>query len=218
MPETSIESAKDPEYSKLPTLFRFRRNRGKRPRKQRREKGPGVEPNVGASATVCRLLPPGTFSEYLDMFHAKNPGARVSLKLFLSVRGKHFPHLAIRAASRHATCTTCIKHKAILRRLSTNRRAKDLQMKEYMSHLARQYSDRTLYWRSRSLSRLKVAGGTLTMITDAMDESKYRYPRSRFMATKEPPDIVGDRSGGTRSRDRCGAFRALHEERLLPQC
>ena len=58
-------------------------------------------------------------------------------------------------------------------------------MAEYTRHLARQYADRCLYWQSRALSRLRQDEGTITLIADAMDKSKYRYPRSRFMGAKE---------------------------------
>ena len=56
--------------------MRFRRHRGRRP------KMAGVL-HRGAEKPLMRLLPPGTFSDYLMMFRAKHPVySNLSLKLF----------------------------------------------------------------------------------------------------------------------------------------
>ena len=88
MPEASIESSREVEYTKLPKLFRFRRNRGKRPGKGYR----GVSLAAKAASTPAtrseqpiRLLPPGTYTEYLRIFQHKHPTVKVSLRLFCRV-------------------------------------------------------------------------------------------------------------------------------------
>ena len=61
-------------------------------------------------------------------------------------------------------------------------------MQRYMKHLARQYSDRTCYWKSRACSRLaSLPDGrkTVCLITDAMDHSKFKFPRTLVASSKE---------------------------------
>ncbi len=55
----------------------FRRNRGRRPSQV-------VKLNRGKPQTAMRLLPPGSYSDYLLMFHTKFPEQKVSLKLFVN--------------------------------------------------------------------------------------------------------------------------------------
>ena len=97
--------------------------------------------------------------------------------------------LAIREQSQHSQCSTCLRHKMILRKLGRDRDRLAAQMKAYYQHLQLQYEDRTRYWQSRSLSRLKSLqpDGTLrvTCIVDAMDHCKYRFPRSPIFCSKE---------------------------------
>lgn len=61
----------------------FRRNRGRRPKLaamiHRKLK------NSKAARQKIRLLPPGTFSEYLEVLRARWPGEKISLKLFMAV-------------------------------------------------------------------------------------------------------------------------------------
>lgn len=62
-------------------------------------------------------------------------------------------------------------------------------MKMYSAHLRRQYDDRTLYWQSRAASRLNAMSPDstqrLSVICDGMDHSKFKYPRSLSMLSKE---------------------------------
>lgn len=58
--------------------LRFRRSKGKRPRREKKRDDPLDEVNV----QELRFLPPGSYTEYLALFHSKNPTVRVSLKLF----------------------------------------------------------------------------------------------------------------------------------------
>ena len=77
----------------------------------------------------------------------------------------------------------------IIRRLGNDRRARDAQIGLYSKHLKLQYSDRMTYWQSRAVSRtgaLQSSGHhTLTIILDGIDHSKFRYPRSKCMASSE---------------------------------
>ncbi|CAJ1449087.1 unnamed protein product [Effrenium voratum] len=138
-----------------------------------------------------RLLPPGTFSDYLALFHEKHTsdGVKVSLKLFISVWADSFADLlAIRQQSQHATCASCIRHKMLLRKLCGDKHGREAQMQQYVQHLRRQYADRAVYWSSRAVSRLKTLSSglqTICMVVDAMDHSKYRYPRSIVFSSKE---------------------------------
>lgn len=96
--------------------------------------------------------------------------------------------LAIRESSQHSQCWICVRHKYIIRKLSKDRLACGLQLKEYEHHLSQQYQDRTIYWSDRSASRLpRLPNGNriISIICDAMDHSKYRYPRSPIFASKE---------------------------------
>ena len=108
--------------------------------------------------------------------------------------GKHFADkMAIRRVSQHSQCSACVKHKMLLKHLAGNKRAHAEQMKEYTSHLSRQYRDRVVYWQSRSESRLGLlpdGGGVLTLVVDSMDKSKYRYPRSAICSSKEFSNMV----------------------------
>ena len=97
--------------------------------------------------------------------------------------------LAIRERTSHAMCGICVRHKYILKHLQGDRQAFKLQMCEYNKHLKRQYEDRTLYWASRAASRLNnlTSDSTqqLVIISDGMDHSKFRYPRSLCMTSKQ---------------------------------
>lgn len=110
------------------------------------------------------------------------------------VWGEHFRELlGIREKSHHATCTVCLKHKLILRKLQSDRLAHEAQTKLYGAHIRHQYEDRVLYWSTRSQSRL----GTLQhgyrvicCILDGMDKSKFRCPRSINVQAKEFASFV----------------------------
>lgn len=104
------------------------------------------------------------------------------------VWGQSFAHrLGIRPPSQHSTCGICKKHKMLLERIS-NERARAGQMQEYVRHLKRTYADRVCYWTSPATSRLlflPCGRRSFTMITDAMDKSKFKFPRSRVICSKE---------------------------------
>ena len=97
--------------------------------------------------------------------------------------------LRVRTAGKHKTCSECIKHKFIIKKLAGNRTAMAAQQKEWACHLDRQYSDRVQYWNCRASSRLgsfDAAGcQTLCVIVDSMDRSKWAIPRAAALGTKE---------------------------------
>ena len=59
----------------VPRKMRFRRNRGRRPR------AAGLL-HRGKDQSEMRMLPPGSFSDYLTLLRARHPDETVSLKLF----------------------------------------------------------------------------------------------------------------------------------------
>ena len=62
-------------------------------------------------------------------------------------------------------------------------------MLQHSQHLKRQYADRMTYWRSRAQSRLRSVNAsgfeTVCLIIDAMDKSKFRFPRTLLMQSKD---------------------------------
>ena len=103
------------------------------------------------------------------------------------------PRWPIRRVSQHSTCSTCTRHKMILKRLSSDKRARAMQMLEYQKHLVHQYQDRVKYWQARARSRLGMQPSgvsTITLVVDGMDKSKYRYPRSAVCSSKEFAGLV----------------------------
>lgn len=58
----------------------------------------------------------------------------------------------------------------------------------YQAHLDKQYHDRTIYWRNRSRSRdksLDDGSRTLCVTMDSIDHSKFAFPRSAAMSSKD---------------------------------
>ena len=86
-------------------------------------------------------------------------------------------------------CQICCRHKHILKSLSGDRLGRQCQMQMYSAHLKRQYEDRCLYWQARAASRMNAITADSTQqvccIVDGMDHSKFRYPRSLAMLSKE---------------------------------
>lgn len=96
--------------------------------------------------------------------------------------------LRIRAESHHSTCTTCVKHRLIIRRLPRGP-GRLAQVSLYKAHLARQYRDRQVYWSHRSKSRTEATSGApvthCSLIVDGMDQAKHCYPKSQAVQAKE---------------------------------
>ena len=112
-------------------------------------------------------------SDSADNFHNRNQ---------FQVWRKDFSHMAFRAASSHAVCAQCIRHKALIAGLGHHLAARRRQQELYAAHLRQQFLDRSEYWVSRGRSR---QGGTeITLICDGMDQSKFSVPRSGRMRAK----------------------------------
>ena len=98
--------------------------------------------------------------------------------------------LRIRFQTHHSKCTQCLRHRLIIRKLGHNGPARRAQHQELQNHLARQHSDRKVYWECRSRSRLHSTSlgnlGTFELcgILDSMDAVKYAWPRSQVMSSK----------------------------------
>ena len=63
-------------------LMSFRRHRGRRPRS-------AAASSRGGDRSSMRLLPPGTFSDYLRVLQSRHPNTKFSLKLFNKVPHTH---------------------------------------------------------------------------------------------------------------------------------
>ena len=135
--------------------------------------------------------------------------------------------LAIREESQHAKCTICIKHKLIIKRLATDRAARQSQCLLYSKHLDVQCSDRVHYWMSRAHSKLPMLPSglkTITLIVDGLDHQKFRYPkdlaflRKSFRVFETFFRLL--RCNRTRPWSFCQSHRAVHEEgqQLLLRC
>ena len=96
--------------------------------------------------------------------------------------------LAIRAPTQHAQCSICVRHKLLIKKLSSDARARNFQATEFQRHLQLQYQDRTTYWFNRASSRIPVQPSgykKLCIVTDAIDHNKFRYPRSKIFQAKQ---------------------------------
>ena len=63
-----------------PKVMGFRRAKGKRPKKLR-----GHHQATSATSSEMRLLPPGSYTDYLQMLRVRHPEKKISLKLFTRV-------------------------------------------------------------------------------------------------------------------------------------
>ena len=95
-----------------------------------------------------------------------------------------FSFLKIRAATQHAQCSTCVRHRHLIKSLGHHLRARQEQQTHLWQHLKDQYADRLVYYRYRSLSRM-ADGRTITIIQDGLDQGKVALPRSAWMKSKE---------------------------------
>ena len=78
-PECS-SAGKQPEEKQL--QFRRACRRGKRPRRMKKKDDSEWSPEA---ANALRMLPPGSYKDYLRLFHSENPDCHVSFKLFTRV-------------------------------------------------------------------------------------------------------------------------------------
>ncbi|CAK9000170.1 unnamed protein product [Durusdinium trenchii] len=122
--------------------------------------------------------------EHWETMQSLDGREKVSFSCFWRTWHVEFPHLKIRAASSHSQCSTCLKHKVLVRDLSNHLAARQAQQQLLQHHLMAQYRDRQVYWSLRGASRLRSAQ-QITVIMDGMDQCKFSFPRSGAMASKE---------------------------------
>lgn len=133
-----------------------------------------------------RYLPPGQMRDYWEQFKAaegSDSGKVPVFSTFWRVWLQEFSFLKFRAQSSHSMCSTCVRHRFLIREMSGHLRAREEQQSLYTLHLRKQYFDRVCYWELRGLSRLRSFDAVL--ILDGMDQAKFAYPRSDFFRTKE---------------------------------
>ena len=90
--------------------------------------------------------------------------------------------MGFRPRSSHASCTQCVKHKALIAALGHHLLARKAQQELYYAHLRSQFDDRLEYWQCRGRERQR--GCEISMIMDGMDQSKFSLPRSPLMKAK----------------------------------
>ena len=83
MPETSQK--RKATANSVPKSMRFKRSRGKRPNKVFRKAAFNAKKLDDDGQQPMKLLPPGSFTDYLRMLQAKHPDQRFTLKLFCTV-------------------------------------------------------------------------------------------------------------------------------------
>jgi hypothetical protein len=75
LPESHGKVEKDEDPDKVTRPLSFRKHRGRRPKIASKSRGQ-------CDRKVLRLLPPGSFTDYLNLLRARHPGVTISLKLF----------------------------------------------------------------------------------------------------------------------------------------
>ena len=135
------------------------------------------------AASEIRHLPPGSLFELWRQYQSCTPEA-CKFKLFWKIyHDEYASKLHFRARHQHTLCTTCVKHKMLLKEMSRNCAARLRQRQLYDRHLKSQYMDRRVYWNARAVSRRHE--GKITMILDGMDQAKFAWPRSAFLSAHQ---------------------------------
>lgn len=101
--------------------------------------------------------------------------------------------LRLRPSSQHSKCTTCVTHKAIMKKLSSHKEALAFQSRLWGQHMEKQFADRQTYWRYRSYSRhgADINGRpTVCLIIDSMDHCKWSVPRTSVLAAKSMNGLI----------------------------
>ena len=91
--------------------------------------------------------------------------------------------MRFRTKRQHLECSTCQRHRILLRSFAQNLFARREQSAHFDAHLRAQYRDRASYWAIRSSGRLHTPN--LVCIIDGMDQAKFGYPRSPVMGGKQ---------------------------------
>ncbi|CAK9069137.1 unnamed protein product, partial [Durusdinium trenchii] len=163
-------------------------------RKQhQRLKNKSVQVNTDRSQFEERFLPPGTMMDYYELMKAAEPDLPpVSFSSFWRTWKSEFTHLKFRAASSHAVCAICLKHKMWIQEMSGHARARTKQRELYSKHLQSQYMDRVEYWTLRSSARLRTS--LVVMMIDSCDQAKFCYPRGMVYQSKELASLIRPRA------------------------
>ena len=135
-----------------------------------------------------KQLPPGCPKDHWWAFLA-TPGMlkyQKSYSTFKRVWRSCFVRLLCFANfATHACCSSCSKLRAEIQKAS-DMATKLRVSEEYRNHLQRQWRDRLLYWRMRSLSRTR-SGLWLCIIMDGADQAKFRV----LKAARWPSEFDG---------------------------
>ncbi|CAE7278860.1 unnamed protein product [Symbiodinium sp. CCMP2592] len=140
-----------------------------------------------ASVTVGhdskKYLPPGSiYDEYKQYLALGNE--KCSFSTFIQVWQTHFAGiLGFRGKRQHAMCATCTRHKLLLSCMP-HAAARTRQRLLFERHLADQYRDRMIYWKTRGDSRA-LGSSTLSIIMDSVDQAKFAWPRSKVFRSKQ---------------------------------
>lgn len=176
-------------YAKILGAKNIKKKNTKKKRKLRKKGAVEVNPDrKKAFEDRVRFLPPGAMKDYHEQFVSAHPRAAdekpIALSTFWRVWKEEFPFMKIRATSNHAQCTTCVRHKLIIRGMNGHLNARKLQVEQYVAHLRSQYQDRLLYWDIRGIARDKTPFETI-LVLDGMDQGKFAYPRSDLFRSKD---------------------------------
>ena len=139
------------------------------------------------SAHEIRFLPPGKMKDFYDQMKLAHPSAdgepAVAFSTFWKVWKEDMPFLKFRPVSNHAQCSTCVRHKLLIRAMNGHLKCRQNQVQQYVQHLNSQYQDRLVYWDLRGFARDKTPFQAV-MILDGMDQGKFAYPRSDLFRSK----------------------------------
>ena len=106
-----------------------------------------------------------------------------AVAVFAEVWLSEFSCMQFQSDNQHSVCTTCVRHRQMIRGLGAHLKARKAQIELFHQHLKAQYSDRILYWEKRAMSRLK--GSFVCIIADGMDQMKFSLPRTAITKGKE---------------------------------
>ena len=142
-----------------------------------------------------RWLPPGHIREYFEQYlGTQDSEPKVHFSTFWRIWYEEFGSILVfRAASNHAMCATCVKHKLLIRGFAGHMAARRLQVEHYSAHLQSQYLDRLCYWDLRAQSRLRNSL-EVTIIVDGADQAKFQYPRSDLFRSKDLQGFIRPRA------------------------
>lgn len=118
-----------------------------------------------------------------EQMNAVDKDKPVSFAQFWRMWKSEFPNMKFRAASSHALCAVCLRHKMLIKEMSNHLKARAAQRELYNTHLQKQYNDRCEYWRRRAASRLRT--NEVLLIVDSMDQAKFTYPRNDVFRGKD---------------------------------